>query len=64
MVKGFFLEKVCKIKWEERTKNEANILKYIALPLLLAESFVILYCYEYSFPIIKETAENFINKSS
>ena len=24
MVKGFFLEKVCKIKWEERTKNEAK----------------------------------------
>ena len=59
-----FLEKVCKIKLEERTKNEANILKYIALPLLLAESFVILYCYEYSFPIIKETAENFINNQS
>ena len=59
-----FLEKVYKIKWEERTKNEANILKYIALPLLLAESFVILYYHEYSFPIIKEMTENFINNQS
>lgn len=59
-----FLEKVCKIKWKERTKNEANILKYVALPLLLAESFVILYYHEYSFPIMKEMAENFINNRS
>lgn len=56
-----FLEKVCKIKWGERTKNEAIILKYVALQLLLAESFVILYYHECSFPIIKKITENFMN---
>ena len=59
-----FLEKVYKIKWGERTKNETNILKYVALPLLIAEAFVILYYHEYSFPIIKEMTENFINNQS
>ncbi len=59
-----FLEKVIKIKWSERADNEATLLKYIALPIIFIEAFVILYYHEYTFPIIKEMAENFMSNQS
>ena len=40
--------------WRDCIKGEVNWIKYAAIPLLAAESFVILYYYEVSFPILKE----------
>lgn len=59
-----FLEKVIKIKWSERADNELNLLKYVIFPYILAEALVILYYHEYSFPLIKEMAENFMSNPS
>ncbi len=59
-----FLEKVIKIKWSERADNEATLLKYIVLPMIFIEALVILYYYKYTFPIIKEMAENFMSNHS
>ena len=40
--------------WRDCIKGEVNWIKYVAIPLLAAESFVVLYYYEVSFPILKE----------
>ena len=59
-----FLEKVCKIEWNNCIHNEEKAFKYIYAPTIFIEAFVILYYHEYSFHIIKEMTENFINNQS
>ena len=59
-----FVRKIIKVEWHNCIHNEKTAFKYIYAPTIFIESFVILYYYEYSFPIIKEMTENFINNQS
>lgn len=55
------VRKIIKIEWDNCIHNEETAFKYIYAPMIFIESFVILYYHEYSFPIMKEMAGNFIN---
>ena len=57
----FFIKKIIKIEWVDCIHNDITAFKYIYTPMIFIEVFVILYYNEYSFPIIKEMAENFMN---
>ena len=48
-------------EWGDGAKYERNLFKYVFIPLLAAESFVIVYYHEVTFPIVEEVIEYYIN---
>ena len=59
----FYVYKILPAKskeWGDEAKYERNLFKYVFIPLLSAEIFVILYYHEVTFPIVEEVIEYYI----